>query len=293
MTIMQLRYFNAVCQSKNVTKAANELHVSQPSISNAIRDLEDELGVQLFYRIKMRLTLTHEGEFFLRESSQLLSAADRLMQQMKDLGGKRNLVRIGIPPMIGTMIFPQMLISFRKNFPNIKVEVEEYGSLSCMDYVLDESLDLAIIITNAVDSNKLNVLPILETELLFCIDKRHPLAKKKTVGIEDFKDEPLVLLPAGSYNRAQAEEIYNRNGLIPNVLLHSSQLYTIERLLQSGAAAAFLFKEFALNTAGIAGLTVSPSMPAINIGVVWKKDKLLFADVIRFIDFAKRYDPIL
>ena len=289
MTLLQLHYFREVCRQKNMTKAAKSLHISQPSISNAIRELEAELGVQLFYRIKMRLTLTQEGEYFLNEAVRILDDIDRLTQRMQDLGGKRNLVRMGIPPMIGVLIFPQMLASFQKIYPGIRVEVSEWGSLDCRDQVLDETLDLAITITNGLDTSKLSVLPIHETRLVFCVQKDHPLARKETVDIQDIKDMPLVLLPQGSYNRVLAESLYTENGLVPNVLIHSSQLYTIERLLQNRAAGAFLFEEFAKQTSDIVGIPTAPPFPAIQVGVIWKKDKLLYGDAIKFVNFAKKH----
>ncbi|MCD8097829.1 MAG: LysR family transcriptional regulator [Lachnospiraceae bacterium] len=146
MTIIQLQYFNEICKQKNMTKAARALHVSQPSLSNALRSLEEELGVQLFYRVKKRLLLTREGEFFLQESGRILADLDRLYQQMKDLGNKHNLIRIGIPPMIGTLIFPQILIWFKRKYPDIKIEVNEIGSISSRELLMNESLDLAIIV---------------------------------------------------------------------------------------------------------------------------------------------------
>lgn len=287
MTLTQLKYFNAVCQFKNVTNAANELHVSQPSISNAIRELEDELGIQLFHRIKMRLILTKEGEFFLLESSKILADIEKLGQHMRNLGEKHNLIQIGIPPMIGTLLFPQIMLAFCRNYPDIKIEVEECGSLLCRQKILEESLDLAIVITNDIDKNKFNVLPLMETELQFCVEKKHPLASCDFVTIEDIKDYPIVLLPEGSYNRAQAMAFYKRNGLAPNILLHSSQLYTIEQLLYHSDTGAFLFREFARHSSNVIGIPISPPLDPVHVGICWKKNRYLYADVIQFVNFAR------
>lgn len=287
MTITQLRYFNAVYRLKNVTNAARELYVSQPSVSNSIRELEDELGVQLFFRIKKRLTPTREGEFFFQESERLLQDIDRLTQQMQNMGSKRNLIRIGIPPMIGTLLFPQIFSIFQKANPDIRIEIVEYGSMTCREKVMDETLDLAIIITNGVESNRLDSLHLLDTELQLCVGKKNPLAKRESITVEDIQDLPLILLPEGSYNRKQVFDLYKRSGYEPNILLHSAQLYTIEQFICFSDAGAFLFREFAQYSSNIVGISVSPPMEEVHVGLVWKKDKRLYADVIYFMNFIE------
>ena len=116
MTMIQLRYFTTVCRCKSVTQAAKELHVSQPSVSNSIRALEDELGIQLFYRIKLQMFLTQEGEIFLEKAVKILRDVDQLTQQMKDLRGTRKMVRVGISPMVSAMYFPEILLPFREAY---------------------------------------------------------------------------------------------------------------------------------------------------------------------------------
>jgi len=293
MTLMQMRYFAAVCQDENVTKAAETLHVSQPSVSNAIRSLESELGVPLFHRIKRRLILTQEGEIFRREVLSLLQAADRLEQKMRELGENRKLVRIGVPPMVGTILFPPMLVSFRELYPDVRMEITEHGSMSCRDQVSEETLDLAIVITNGLDVGRLRCLPIMETQLVFCVSERHPLSGRASVTLEDCCTQPQILLPDGSYNRALMERLYKARGLQPNVLLYSSQLYTIESLIREGAAAAFLFRELAERMQGVVGIPLEPEIEPIHIGLIWKRNIPLFADVTHFIEFSRGYSEIL
>ena len=289
MTLMQMRYFVEVCRHENVTRAAEVLHVSQPSVSSAIRNLEAELGVPLFHRVRLRLTLTHEGEIFRREAADILERTEQLEQRMRELGTDRKLVHIGIPPMVGTILFPPMLISFQKLHPDVQVEIREHGSLTCWEQVAEEKMDLAIVITNGMDSARLNCLPMMDTRLVFCVSARHLLAAKPFVTPADCCSVPQVLLPGGSYNRAIVRRMYDAAGLRPNVLLYSSQLYTIERLLQEQAAGAFLFQDLAERMPGIAGIPVEPTLEPIHIGLIWKRNATLFADVTHFIEFARGY----
>ena len=104
MTLTQLRYFQAVCRFHSVTQASDFLHISQPSISSAIRDLEQEFGVVLFLRQYRGMSLTEEGLHFLELADSLLAHADQVRQAMADIGQKRRQFQLGIPPMIGSTL---------------------------------------------------------------------------------------------------------------------------------------------------------------------------------------------
>ncbi|MCX5775180.1 MAG: LysR family transcriptional regulator [Firmicutes bacterium] len=157
MKILQLRYFQAVCRYNNITRASVELYVSQPAISASIKELEDELGVSLFHRQNNKIALTMEGTYFLKRVDEILADVDLLIMQMKDFGGKKNHFRMGIPPMIGTFLFPPMFKKFREAHPEIEIEMIEYGSLQTRVLVEDESIDLAIAIVEDGMEAKFNI----------------------------------------------------------------------------------------------------------------------------------------
>ena len=113
MKLYQLRYFSAVCSCGHVTKAAEELHVSQPSVSNAIKELEDEFGVNLFHRINNRLTPTQEGLTFLDRAVKILELADDTQSLMTEMGSRKRQVKVGVPPMIGTFLLPKLFKDFK------------------------------------------------------------------------------------------------------------------------------------------------------------------------------------
>ena len=113
MTIAKLQQFLAVCQFQSVTRAAEFLHISQPSVSGTIRELEHEFQVNLFRHEGRRLVLTAEGSFLREHAQQLIRQFDELSWQMEDLRNQKNRFRIGIPPMSGTIFFPQLYQAFR------------------------------------------------------------------------------------------------------------------------------------------------------------------------------------
>ena len=129
MKLTQLEYFCVAARYHNITKAANELFVTQPSVSNAIKSLEEEFGVNLFYRHNNKLTLTPEGEKFYKSAEELLAHADAVTSEFYELRKQATPIRIGIPPMLGTIYLPDMYLSLREEFPEVDFRLYEYGSI--------------------------------------------------------------------------------------------------------------------------------------------------------------------
>ena len=114
MKIIQLEYFSAVCRYHSITQAAQKLYVTQPAISNAIRELEKEFSISLFSRTKNHMVLTKEGEEFYQKASVLLNNIHETTSELYDLGKQITPIRIGIPPLLSTVFFPDMLTAFYK-----------------------------------------------------------------------------------------------------------------------------------------------------------------------------------
>jgi len=287
--LTQILYYQTVCKHGNITKAAEELHITQPSISNAIKDLEEEFGLNLFHRVGNHLMLTKEGEYFLSHSKVILQKSEDLVQQMKDLGNKKNNIRIGIPPMIGTILFPKMFSQFKKANPDINIEMVEMGSLEIMQLVEENSLDLAIVITSHLKAAHFNCINILDTEIIYAVSKDHRLAGEKTVSIEMIKDEPLILMRQGSFQNSAIRERFKEVDTVPKVILFANQLYTIHNFITSGIASSFLFKEVVDLQEDIIGIPLQNPIN-VKIGLIWKKNQQIFSDASRFIQFTKGYN---
>lgn len=295
MKLYQLQYFTSVCgHSCNISRAAEALHISQPSVSNAIRDLKEEFGVCLFQRINRKLRITREGEIFLAMATDLLSRSESVVNRMRDLGDRKNHVKIGIPPMIGSFLFPVIFQEFSKLHPEIRLEAFEEGSFQLMKMVEEDLLDAAIITMDQSDMEHFYAVRILDTETVFCVRRDHPLASRQTISFPQLAGEPLVLLRAGSYQHQMIEESFRRCGVIPNVVFHTNQLYTMENFLRTGIASVFLFRETAARMTGVQMISLDPPLE-IHVGLVWKRGHFLYSDATRFIRFVKgkSYLPLL
>lgn len=285
MTISQMRYFLAVCEHENVTKAAQAMHISQPSVSASIRELESEFGVDLFHRIKRRLVLTQEGYLFRERAIRILEQVDAAAAQMQDLGRGRNKISIGVPPMIGTFLFPSIFQSFHETYPEIEIVLAEHGSLKVRELVMNGQLDIAIAITNPGETAEFEMVHILKTSLLFCVAPSHHMASRREVSLEELRSEPIILLSDGSFqNRELLSRFANKN-IKPKIQLTSGQLYTIKKLIGQGKAGAFLFEEIAAIEPDLIGIPLAEPI-ALDICLIWRKGQHMFSDAAKLIRFV-------
>ena len=145
MKIVQLEYFCAVARLHSITQAAAELYVTQPAVSSAIKELEKEFNVRLFNRSKNHLTLTKEGELFYQKAQKLLAEYKQTLNQLHDIGRTISAVKIGIPPLLSTIFFPEMINDFHREYPDIPFELFEYGSIRAANLVHEGILDAALV----------------------------------------------------------------------------------------------------------------------------------------------------
>lgn len=286
MKLLQLQYFCTACKYNNITRASKELHVSQPSISNAIKELEAEFGVTLFKRLKNGFSLTREGEVLLRHAEELLQSAERISLIMSDLGSNRRDIRIGIPPMTGISRLPKLYRGFSKLHPDINLSTHEFGTKSLLAALKDESLDLAIIPTNVVDHERFSSVALGEVETVFCVPKEHPLAEKESVDLRAIKNEPLILFDKGFIQYDVITSAFAEAGILPNIVHRSSQLYMIKEFISSGFACGFMFRDIAETIPEIVSIPLSEPIKS-KVILIWSKEKNLSGDVMKFINYAK------
>ena len=282
-----MKYFQTVCRYGSITKAAEELFVSQPTISFCIKELESEFGVRLFHRRHNRLQLTVEGSYFLDKVNYILQSVDALAVQMKNMGNNRNHVKIAVPAMISTFLFPQIFNAYSKTYPEVELEMLETGSLQVRKLVDASSVDLGITIRDDVVDDTYNELPLVSTELLFCVSRKHPLADRKQISFKELSDEHIILFKADSYQNIFIKRAFSEAGVEPNIMLYSSQLYTIKQFLSYGNVGAFLYRQVAEMDKDL--VCIPLEQPIIqDIALIWTKNGNLYSDSENFIQFAKQ-----
>ena len=286
MKMIQLEYFCATCRYHSITQAAQKLYVTQPAISNAIKELEKEYSINLFIRSKNHMSLTKEGEIFYQKANHLLTQFRQTTSELYDLGKQKPSLRIGIPPLLSTIFFPDLLLFFRREYPDIPVILSEYGSMRAADLVQEEVLDLALVNMHFYDIDKMNSFRLQTEHLVFCVSRTHHLAKEKEISIEMLKDEPIIMYNTDSVQNTTLNSRFENAGITPNIIMHASQLYTIEQFLQNGNCGAVLYSSLVKNMNGVKGIPITPVIQQ-EVGIVWKKGKYMNGSVEKWIDFIQ------
>ena len=241
MNLNQLSYFNAVCVHQSISKAADQLHISQPSLSAAIRELENEFGVTLFTRHYRGVRLTEEGQTLYELSKDLLNRADQTAAVMKDIGSGRKVLRLGVPPMIGSLILPRIYRDFPQE--NISLEITEGGYHDLVRKLLDKELDLAFLPHTGTPDPAFACLPVTTLEVCCCAKADHALATSKMITPTELGQHPMVLFENSFLQTELILSWLQKEQVTPEILLQTQQLSTMLRMLESGAALGFLFRE--------------------------------------------------
>ena len=285
MKLSQLKYFIAVCECEKITEASKKLFVSQPTITVAIKELEEELGVTLFQRVKQRIFLTKEGSLFYTEVKAMLNHLDIACDRVKKLAENKQVIKIGVPPMIGSFLFPSIFDTFIKENPNIHIDILELGTLKLKDLLLSEELDIIISVDDNKDSKYIAKKPLIDSYFAFFVSNDHLWTKKDLLKLNELGDEPLVFFNKEFVLNNQVREFLQNAGIEhPNVILETSQLETVKRFISQGIASGFLIKDCVSDNDNIVEVRLD-TLLKVNICAQWKSDSLLSNGVTSFIRF--------
>ncbi len=195
MDIRQIEYFTEVAKQLSFTKAASVLHVSQPSISKAIQNLEAELGVPLFYRSSKQLELTDAGQAVLINAQHVLAAFKNLRSELTDLMDlKKGEIRIGIPPIVGVEFFSKLISQYKERYPYIEIILTEVGIKKIRQGVEAGELDIGLICNLSVRNDNLESIGILKDPLKLIVHRDHPLASESFVELSRLEKETLLFI---------------------------------------------------------------------------------------------------
>ena len=240
MTLTELRYIVAVAREQHFGRAAKSCFVSQPTLSIAIKKLEEELGVQLFERQSGEISVTPVGERVIEQAQRTLEAAEgvkQVAQQGKDqLSGP---LRIGAIYTIGPYLFPELIPRLRKQAPNMPLVIEENYTAALVEQLKHGDLDVIILSLPFSDPGLLT-LPLYEEPFVVLLPASHPLTQRKTIKSDMLEDESVLLLGAGHCFRDQVIEACpaclpkpgSHNDL--SNMIAGSSLETIRHMVVSG-----------------------------------------------------------
>lgn len=234
MEMQQLRYAVAVARTGNFSRAAEQCHVSQPSLSQQIQKLEDELGGRLFDRMKRVAKVTSHGETFLRRAVRILEEADAARREAADAQDLlRGALTIGVLPTLAPYLLPRVMAQFTKKFPGVEIVVQEDTTARLLKLALDYEIDLALA-SQPIQNERLEVRGLFSEELLLALPPGHRLTRKRRVTVADLEGESLMVMKEGHCLGDQVLGFCDRRDVKPRISFRSSQLETIQALVSSG-----------------------------------------------------------
>jgi LysR family hydrogen peroxide-inducible transcriptional activator len=234
MELHQLRYVVAVARTANFSRAAALCHVSQPSLSQQIKKLEDELGERLFDRMKRAVNLTSQGETFLHRALRILEEVDAAKREASDAQHLlRGALTIGVLPTIAPYLLPKVMAQFTNKFPGVEIVVEEDTTARLLKLALDYEIDFALA-SQPIQNERLEVKGLFSEELLLALPPGHPLTRKRTVAVTDLEGERFIVMKEGHCLGDQVRGFCDRRDVKPKISFRSSQLETVQAFVASG-----------------------------------------------------------
>ena len=292
MDIRHLEYFIEVAKHLNFTKAANALHISQPSLSKTIKNMEEELGVPLFYRAFRQLELTDAGKALLQNAKKVLLAYEQLTSELNDVMDlKKGEIRIGIPPIIGAAFCSNIISQYIDLYPLINVTLTEVGTKKIKDGIDDSSLDVGFVCNNPHYYKGVESIPILKDPLKLVAHKNHPLCEKKTISLAELEHESFIMYRQDFSLYDSIIERCQANGFFPNIVCESSQKDFIIEMVEAKLGIALLPSQICrkLENETIKAIPFENPEIFLELGMIWKKDKYLSFSVREFIKLAKSF----
>ncbi|EGO61928.1 LysR family transcriptional regulator [Acetonema longum] len=287
MELRQLKYFQTIGRLNSITKAAVQLNVSQPSLTVAMQNLEEELGVLLFERSYRNISLTSAGAMFLKHVDDILLRVDDSVREITDYRTKRaGTIKIGIPPMIGVFVFSYILGQFRKLHPEFELTIVERGSLSVLRLLEKGKLDVGfVVLGDALDG--VEVMPVTCSEIKVCMRREHPLSGLSAVPIAALREEAFILLKEDTYNRRLIIEECKKNQYSPNIIFSTRQVQTIINMVEQGVGISFLIDAVSDKQQNIISRPLCRPL-VIEAGLAWRKDRYITNALRIFINFIEK-----
>ncbi|TMN21756.1 LysR family transcriptional regulator [Lentibacillus cibarius] len=292
MDIRQIACFAEVARQLNVTRAAATLHISQPSLSKTIKNLEQELGAPLFYRGAQQLELTDAGEAFLVNAKVLLDAFDNLTAELNDvIDLKKGEIKIGIPPIIGAAFFSTFISRYKENYPSIDLLLTEVGSNKISQGVSEGDLDIGLVCNLPAQQENLEIIQLLKDPLMLVVHKDHQWAGRSAIDFAEIKHEPLILYRHDFSLHDKIMAVCAEHGFEPKVVCESSQKDFMMEMVGAKLGVTLLPSRICRQIENDRLVSIPFTKPEVNLelGMIWNKDKYLPYAVREFIGMSESH----
>ncbi len=290
MELRELRYIREIAKTGNLTKAAENLFVSQPNLSKVIRKLETELNTPLFYRKGKQLFPTEAGTILISGADGVLQQVGRVEEQISSLNKlEKGRVFLGIPAVIARLYFTPILVDFKSRHKDIEIHMMEGGGLEVQDKVTAGELDLGITMRPVI-SSELNEFVIVSDELVVGMNKDHPLASRAAVQMEDLAVYPYTTFDTGYCINMRLNERLQALGLQGKAALLAREFGLLTDFSRA-ADCLCLGPAPVLHFYSWPGMVIKPFSPGFpwEISIIYRKNIYLSPATREFIHTITKY----
>ena len=239
MELHQLRYFVAVAETENFTRAATRCNVSQPSLSQQIINLENEVRHKLFHRLGRKAVPTEAGVAFLERARRILLEVENAAKELGDQSGLGRRITVGAVQTVMPYLLIDLIARCRETHPNLLVDAHEDFRNDLVHAIVEGELDLAVV-PLPVKDHRVSVEPLLTEPLLLVVGKNHPIASRSEISISDLSGETFVSLGDSSTLAAQIRTFFGDQKFQPRIGFRCAQIATLKLFVAAGLGISLL-----------------------------------------------------
>lgn len=287
MLARHIQYFLAVAEHQGFTQAAAALHVSQPALSQQVRQLEESLGAQLFDRSGRKTRLTDAGEVYLRyalRASQALQEGKRAIHDVGDLS--RGTLRIAMTPTFTTYLVGPLVEAFHSRYPNITLNVREIAQEHMEKQLLADELDVGIAF-DEVHAQDIDTHPLLVEALALVVGSKHRLAGERAIELEALNTESLILLSTEFATREQIDRYCSQHGIRPRVLMEANVIGALIEVVRRTTLSTLLPATIARTHPDLVAIELGPQRLQRTAVLMQRKSVYQSSAARAFIELAK------
>ena len=292
MELHQLRYFCAVAETGSFSRAAEQTHVSQPSLSQQIMKLEGELGARLFDRLGRSVRLTDVGKTFLPRARAVLHelevAKGDVVEQKDSIGGP---ISVGVIPTVAPYFLPAKLTSFSRKFPQALLTIVEEITPVLLGRLRGGAIDVAILAL-PIRGHEFETAPLLTERLFAALPKNHKLAKRSSLSLKDLRSEPFLLLRDGHCFRDTAVAACDRARLHPQIVFESGQFSSLLSMVSTGMGVSIVQGMAIEKTASCHYVHIADAQAVRTIGTVVLRGRSLTRANHAFLSHLRSASPV-
>ncbi|MFJ4156625.1 transcriptional regulator CynR [Pseudomonas sp. NPDC089752] len=286
MLARHIQYFLAVAEHHSFTRAAAALHVSQPALSQQVKQLEESLGAQLFDRSGRTTRLTDAGEVYLqyvRRASQELQEAKRAIHDVSDLS--RGSLRVAVTPTFTSYLIGPLVEAFHSRYPGIILNLREISQERMEALLLADELDVGIAFEQA-HAQDIEALPLLVETLALVVSRTHPLAENQSIGLQTLSAQALVLLSGEFATREQIDRYCRQHDIHPQVRMEANTISAVLEIVLRVKLSTLLPAAVALAHDDLIAIALDPARLQRTAVLMRRKGAYQSAAVRVFIELA-------